>query len=75
MRSPIYTLEEIEHLPRFGAGNGWFYGLVKDHETGRIGLYEIFPGLGYASVGFIINPRNLWWIVSDIWKATRRKEI
>jgi hypothetical protein len=74
MRSPIWTLDEIHELPEFGAQNGWFYGLVRDHETGKVKIYEIFPGIGYADVGlyWCRRPRNLIWVIQDIWKATKR---
>jgi hypothetical protein len=72
MRSPIWKLDEIQTRPEFGGNNGWFYGLVKHHKTGRIWLYEIFPGLGFARTGWIYHPKSLWWIIKDIWWATKR---
>jgi len=71
MKNPIYTLREIEVMPEFGRNSGWFYGLVKNHETGRVWIYEIFPGLGYASIWPIYHPQNWWWIIKDIWQATK----
>jgi len=82
MRSPIYTLEEIQSGPEFGGEVGWFYGLVKHHETGKVGLYEIFPGLGYANAFPLWSkaeerpitglPRTLWIILKDIYWAVKR---
>ncbi|HEY4496541.1 MAG TPA: hypothetical protein VI432_00105 [Candidatus Paceibacterota bacterium] len=72
MKNPIWTLEEIEKLSMFGGNVGWFYGLVKHHETGRVWVYEIFPGTGYARTGWIYHPKPLWWVIKDIWRATKR---
>ena len=71
MRSPVWALEEINKLPQFGADYGWFYGLVKHHETGKVRICEIFPGLGYANPWPVYHPKNWWWIIKDIWKATK----
>lgn len=74
MKNPIWTLEEIINLPEFGGKNGWFYGLVKNHETGLVWIYEIFPGMGYATA---LDRHTFWnlktwrWIVSDIWQAIK----
>lgn len=73
MSKYIWELEEIQKLPEFGSGSGWFYGLVKHHETGRVYLYEIFPGLGYARTGWLYHPKSYWWVIKDILVAKNRK--
>lgn len=68
----IWELEDIQKLPEFGGDVGWFYGLVKHHETGRIGIYEILPGLGYSTAidkYYLCRPRLWWWTIRDIWKS------
>lgn len=73
MRSPIWTLEEIQKLPEFGGDTGWFYGIVKRHDKWGWGIYEIFPGLGYTSAWPISSFRSLRWVIADIIGAARRK--
>jgi len=73
----VWTLEKINKLPEFGSESGWFYGLVKNHETGRVWIYEIFPGIGYATAidrYTFWRPKVWWLIIKDIlWAARRRK--
>jgi hypothetical protein len=42
----VWTVEEIQEMPAFGAKMGWFNGLVR-HE-GKLYWTEIFPGMGFA---------------------------
>lgn len=70
MRSPIWSIEEIQRLKEFGAGSGWFYGIVR--YEGKLHLGEIFPGLGFASVWPMYHPKNYWWLITDIFKACLR---
>jgi hypothetical protein len=77
MRSPIYTLEEIDRLPEFGADYGWFYGLVRNPETRRVWIYEILPGMGYCCAidkYYLKRPKLWWWTIEDIYRATKRND-
>jgi hypothetical protein len=68
----IWKLEDIHKLPEFGGDIGWFYGLVKHHETNRIWIYEIFPGVGYATAidrYTFYDPKIWWMIIKDIIKS------
>ncbi len=68
----IWKLEDIQKLPEFGEDSGWFYGLVKNHETGRIWVYEIFPGLGYSCAidrYYLRRPKLWYWTIKDIIKS------
>jgi hypothetical protein len=64
----VFTLDDITHLPAEFGDSGWFYGLVRDRESQRVGLYEIFPGLGYGKPFYGWRPKIYWWIARDIFK-------
>ena len=68
----VWTLPEIEALSEFGNDSGWFYGLVRHHETGRVWLYEVFPGTGYGDP-YLRTPRSWWQAAQDIYWTPRRK--
>lgn len=63
MKMRIYTLDNIEHFP--DNDGGWFYGLVRN-ENGHIGIYEIFPGIGYGKIFLSWNPKIYYQMVVDI---------
>jgi hypothetical protein len=69
----IFTLDDITHFPENGEG-GWFYGIVRDHETNKIGIYEIYPEIGYCKMFNWWHPRVLFWIIRDVFHqvATRK---
>jgi len=73
VKSLVWTIEEIHALPEFGMDNGWFYGLVKDIETDRIRLAEIFPGKGHASP-YLGTPRTWLMALSDVLRTSSLKE-
>lgn len=70
MRSPIWSIEEIEN---FCGGGGWFYGIIRFE--GKLHLGEIFPGRGFASIWPMYHPKSYWWLIKDIWWASRRPNI
>ena len=72
MSDYVWTLAEIHALPEFGADSGWFYGLVRNHETGRVRLYEVFPGTGYAAP-YLRTPRSWWQALQDVHYTPVRK--
>jgi len=61
----VWTQAEIERLPHFGNGHGWFYGLARS-ERGRLTLAEIYPGLGAAAGCWPTSPRGWWWALRDL---------
>lgn len=72
MRLPyIWSLEEIQAQPEFGAEWGWFYGLVRVRR-GRISFVEILPGLGYASPWPMWESKCWRWAFSDLFVRSSR---
>lgn len=59
----VWTLAEIQALPRFGGESGWFYGLVR-HEG--LHLAEVLPGYGYASPWWGWRLPNPYRVIRDI---------
>jgi hypothetical protein len=71
----IFTLDDITHLPdEFGGDVGWFYGLVKNHETNNIGIYEIFPGIGYGKIVYSWRIKIYLWMIRDIYRQITIKK-
>ena len=63
----IWTEEEIEELPQFGADNGWFYGLVK--YGGKTRIREILPGLGHCNPWPLYHLKSWYLVIEDILKS------
>lgn len=67
----VWTLQEIHELPGFGGQHGWFYGIVRGHEDGSVGVAEVYPGLGYAGP-FPMTAKECWWVIRDCLKRRPR---